>query len=336
MAACGLTGIGGIGRALAQEGTVACQVSSISGTLQNGEPNYWATATRAEFVFLTRMRAVGDSIVLYSEEQGGEVIEGTAAVKGILVREGDGPLQVDRLQFVWPITAHKQDGQLYGIVQMAHEQNVPVGLALAGGGNPLGEILFEKGVFDPTQPVVGFDVETSKAIHNALMKNEGFSARLMIGGAVYSTIEPDTARYVAFVNDKLLAAMDEARRQDAEAPCTYVNPEEYLEGIENCFLTSACCTVLGLGDDCWELATLRRFRDGYMQGFAQGRADVARYYAEAPAIAQALVSSAAGRRRLLRLYWRTIVPAVLLARLGCNRAAHAIYRRMMLELLPAG
>src|SRR5690606_2326709 len=112
---------------------------------------------------------------------------------------------------------------------------------------------------------------------------------------------------------KLLAAMDEARRQDAEAPCTYVNPEEYLEGIENCFLTSACCTVLGLGDDCWELATLRRFRDGYMQGFAQGRADVARYYAEAPAIAQALVSSAAGRRRLLRLYWRTIVPAVLLA-----------------------
>src|SRR5690606_29479169 len=31
-----------------------------------------------------------------------------------------------------------------------------------------------------------------------------------------------------------------------------------------CFLTTATCQVVGLADDCWELTTLRHFRDGWL------------------------------------------------------------------------
>src|SRR5690606_13403351 len=98
---------------------------------------------------------------------------------------------------------------------------------------------------------------------------------------VYSTVEPDTAKYSSFVSETLAGAMDEAKRRDAEDPCTFVDPaayDDYLQGLEDCFLTSACCTVIGLGDRCWELETLRRFRDGWLSSFAAGRGDIARYY----------------------------------------------------------
>lgn len=337
LAAGGLASLAGAARARAQ-GTsiagVACEVVSTTGDLENRQPNFRATAARAEFAYLAPMQAIGDSITLYAAELGGATAEGVAAIKAALVRDADGTVAVEGLQIVWPYTVMSHDGQYYSIIQMAHDQGAAVGIAIAAGGATLGEIVFEKGAFDPNQPVVGFNAATATAIHEALMRNEGFRVSLVAGGQVYSEIVPDTADYRAFIEGKLIPAMDEARRQDAEDPCLFTNPDDYLTGLEDCFLTSACCTVIGLTDDCWELATLRRFRDGYMQGFAQGRADISRYYAEAPAIAARLLADPRGRRRLIGLYWRTIVPAVVLARIGCNRAAYALYRRMMVDLLP--
>src|SRR5690606_23330002 len=99
------------------------------------------------------------------------------------------------------------------------------------------------------------------------------------------------------------------------------------------FLTSACCAVVGLPDDCAELRTLRTFRDGWLAAQPGGRAEIFTYYAKAPGVAAQLMRTPQGRRDLLRLYWSTIVPCVLLVRLGLNRAAHAIYRRTMRRLL---
>lgn len=99
-----------------------------------------------------------------------------------------------------------------------------------------------------------------------------------------------------------------------------------------CFLTTAACEMVGLADDCWELRTLRRFRDGWLAKQADGGADIARYYAEAPAIADRLRQDP---RAALRLYWTRIVPSALAAQLGLNRAARALYSRGMRELLAA-
>ncbi len=98
-----------------------------------------------------------------------------------------------------------------------------------------------------------------------------------------------------------------------------------------CFITSACCEGLGRPDDCWELRTLRRFRDDVMLASADGRRDVATYYRVAPALARALRANG-GRRAFLRLYLSDILPSALAAACGLERLARARYTAMMRRL----
>ncbi len=53
---------------------------------------------------------------------------------------------------------------------------------------------------------------------------------------------------------------------------------------EDCFLTSACTHSKQLPDDCYELQTLRNFRDSYMKSSTRGNELVANYYNIAPPI----------------------------------------------------
>jgi predicted amino acid dehydrogenase len=86
---------------------------------------------------------------------------------------------------------------------------------------------------------------------------------------------------------------------------------------------------VGLPDDCWELRTLRRFRDGWLSRQAGGTDDIEAYYAKAPAIAEGLKNN---QQALLRLYWTRIIPSALAAQVGANRLARAIYSKGMREL----
>ena len=98
-----------------------------------------------------------------------------------------------------------------------------------------------------------------------------------------------------------------------------------------CFLTTACCEVVGLPDDCFELTALRRFRDRVMRASPAGRRDVERYYRTAPAILAAM--AARGETGRLRgVYFGTILPCALLASLGLNRPTRQLYTRMMRDL----
>lgn len=231
--------LGGSGLAVGQSSTsiaaVPCTVTATSGALDNFEPNFSATANRAEFAFLARVEATGDEVTFYAPATGGEDEEGIGAIKAIVVRQDDGPVSIETMQFHLPITAIRHDGQLYGVAQMSLDQGIPVGLQLSSGDEALGTIVFEAETFDPSQPVVGFDAETATLIHEMLMRKQGFSARLVAGGEVYSVMEPDTAAYASFINETLTAAMDEARRKDAEEVCTFLDDQNFLEGLESLF-----------------------------------------------------------------------------------------------------
>jgi hypothetical protein len=55
-----------------------------------------------------------------------------------------------------------------------------------------------------------------------------------------------------------------------------------------CFITTACVQTLGLPDDCYELTTLRKFRDTYMSSLSGGPSTIAEYYKIAPAIVESI------------------------------------------------
>jgi hypothetical protein len=100
---------------------------------------------------------------------------------------------------------------------------------------------------------------------------------------------------------------------------------------EGCFITTACCEVLGLGDDCFELRALRRYRDQVLAKQLGGEAAIALYYSLAPQILSRLPQEARAAR-LARVYARYILPASLAARFGLNTLAFRLYTRMLESL----
>ncbi|HXG78011.1 MAG TPA: CFI-box-CTERM domain-containing protein [Methyloceanibacter sp.] len=101
---------------------------------------------------------------------------------------------------------------------------------------------------------------------------------------------------------------------------------------EGCFITSACCEALGLAGDCFELRTLRRYRDEVLALRPDGHRDIAAYYDLAPLIL-ARMPEHTRKHRLCRVYARYILPASLAAWLKCNTLAYRLYTSMMQELV---
>jgi hypothetical protein len=116
-----------------------------------------------------------------------------------------------------------------------------------------------------------------------------------------------------------------------EALAAKLADDECTPPQESCFITTACCEVLGLADDCFELRELRRYRDEVLAERPGGAAAIARYYELAPRILARLPDEARSRR-LLSVYARFVLPAAVAARLGLNALAYRLYVRMLEEL----
>jgi hypothetical protein len=107
--------------------------------------------------------------------------------------------------------------------------------------------------------------------------------------------------------------------------------DQKCEPPEGCFITTACCETLGLDGDCFELRSLRRYRDQVLVLRPGGADDIAAYYELAPLILARLPHETR-TRRLRSIYARYILPAALSARLGLHRLAYRLYRLMIDEL----
>lgn len=66
-----------------------------------------------------------------------------------------------------------------------------------------------------------------------------------------------------------------------------INPKN-REEESNCFITTACVKYYGLKDNCYELQTLRHFRDIYLLKSDRGKRMVGKYYQVAPALVKYL------------------------------------------------
>jgi len=140
-------------------------------------------------------------------------------------------------------------------------------------------------------------------------------------------------------NGRLLARMDFDARLPSLEPFM-MSQLEMLEGQPTdgqtfpegctlgggCFLTTAIVTAIGLDDDCWELRTLRRFRDTLLvTGGDKARRMVTDYYAQAPLVVASVGGRLDARRIWLRAYWFGILPAALAAQMGRRGMALALY-----------
>lgn len=124
------------------------------------------------------------------------------------------------------------------------------------------------------------------------------------------------------------AAVKSVQAQVAERRCTV---RSYAPPGGSCFLTTAAVETIGLADDCWELETLRAFRDGWLAKQGGGAEDIALYERDAPAIAEGL---RADPQRLTRIYFTGILPSALAAKMRLNRLARSIYSHHMRRLAP--
>jgi hypothetical protein len=100
---------------------------------------------------------------------------------------------------------------------------------------------------------------------------------------------------------------------------------------EGCFIITACAEVLGLGDDCFELRTLRCYRDEVLARQPGGRAAIMHYYALAPRIL-ARMPAKLRKSRLLPVYARYVLPAAVAAHFGLNALTYRLYVQMMDDL----
>ena len=113
-----------------------------------------------------------------------------------------------------------------------------------------------------------------------------------------------------------------------EALANSLDDDKCEPPAKGCFLTTACCDVLGLPDDCFELRTLRRYRDETLAAMPGGNSAIAAYYRIAPSILDRLPPDER-TTLLLSVYARFILPSAIAARLGRNGLAYRLYARMM-------
>lgn len=107
--------------------------------------------------------------------------------------------------------------------------------------------------------------------------------------------------------------------------------EEVAGGFKNklCYITTAACEMLGLGDDCYELNTLRNYRDGYLSETTHGKELVETYYNIAPTIVKRIEKEENKREKYQSIWEEYLQPCIALIEAGKNEMCKNIYVNMV-------
>ena len=99
-----------------------------------------------------------------------------------------------------------------------------------------------------------------------------------------------------------------------------------------CFITTAVCEYLGKTDDCYELTTLRQFRDEWLSKQPGGKELIQEYYQIAPSIVTELNHSTQRDVIYTELWNRYIQPCIKLIELKSYAACRDLYEMMIHDL----
>ena len=99
-----------------------------------------------------------------------------------------------------------------------------------------------------------------------------------------------------------------------------------------CFLTTACVAAKNLPDDCYELETLRGFRDSYIKELANGEKLIKEYYDIAPKIIEAIEKEPDVDCIFKKLFEKLVQPCVHYIEQGQNETAYVLYEKTVISL----
>ena len=114
--------------------------------------------------------------------------------------------------------------------------------------------------------------------------------------------------------------------------CRYEDCPIYKGSSSSCYLTSACVYAKGLPDDCYELETLRSYRDNWLSKQEEGSVLIKKYYEIAPKIVS-IINEQEDRKNIYDLiYDRMVKPCVDLIEREKYIEAKELYKSMTEEL----
>lgn len=100
-------------------------------------------------------------------------------------------------------------------------------------------------------------------------------------------------------------------------------------GSGGCYITTAVCAYLGKADDCYELTTLRWFRDEWLSGQPGGEASIRKYYETAPKVVDALDAHDERNEIYMRIWQDCIRPCIRMIEEGDYESCRVLYERMV-------
>lgn len=121
-------------------------------------------------------------------------------------------------------------------------------------------------------------------------------------------------------------AKEYCERYNHEKCPYFMNRSDMSSGSSGCYLTSACVQAKGLPDDCYELQTLRKFRDTYLSASEEGKTAVHRYYATAPKLVDIMNRQGNSQEIYDDIYTELILPFVRYIETGWNEEAIRLYQ----------
>lgn len=162
----------------------------------------------------------------------------------------------------------------------------------------------EKSLIDYTCSVVAY-------LNPALLKYSGAFSSLMVDHIILSWKE-------AFPKSNLKRA-------------TF---DEINSGFRNklCYITTAVCETFGKSDDCYELQTLRNYRDTYLTAQTDGADIIREYYDIAPTIVNRIHKSPDSNEILKRIWTNYLEPCIVYIEEGRNEKCKDIYIKMVRTL----
>jgi hypothetical protein len=132
---------------------------------------------------------------------------------------------------------------------------------------------------------------------------------------------------------------DDNERWGSKGYCSYyrqyVYPDDrtcsHYQAYGGCIFTTACCSYLGLPDDCDELMTMRGFRDNYLRFLPDGEDMIAEYYRIAQPIVD-VINSKSDKDSIYKAIYETVKKCVSFVKAEKNEEAFTEYTNMISDL----